>query len=96
MTHSNKLLDINTLPYYRYKPEPVLGSANTVLFCDMSFTTDQTADFNRPDIMFTDREKKIALVIDIAVPLTHNLSNIETEKITKYENLALEIKQHKA
>jgi len=42
--------------------------------------------------MFIDRQKKIALVIDIAVHLTHNLSNIEAEKITKYEHMALEIK----
>jgi hypothetical protein len=70
----------------------VLGSANTVLYWDRFVITDQTVDFNIPDITFTDREKKIVLVIDIAVPLTHNLSNIEAEKITKYENLTPEIK----
>ena len=37
-------------------------------------------------------EYKTALVIDIAVPLTYNLPITETEKIMKYENLALEIK----
>jgi hypothetical protein len=31
-------------------------------------------------------------VIDTAVPLTYNLSNTEVEKITKYENLSLQIK----
>jgi hypothetical protein len=67
------------MPYYRYKPEPVLGSANTVLYWDRFVITDQTIDFNKPDITFIDREKKIAFVIDTAVPLTHNLSNIETE-----------------
>jgi hypothetical protein len=35
---------------------------------------------------------KHTLVTDIAVPLTHNFSKIEAQKITKYENLALEIK----
>jgi hypothetical protein len=30
--------------------------------------------------------------IHIALPLTYNLSNTEVEKITKYENLALQIK----
>jgi hypothetical protein len=70
----------------------MLGSANTVLYWDRSVITDQTIDFNRPDIMFIDRVKKTALVIDIAVPLTHNFSNIEAEKTTKYENLGLEIK----
>ena len=85
-------IERNTLPYYRYKPEPALGSANIVLYWDRFVITDQTVDFNIPDITFIDREKKIALIIDIAVPLTHNLSNIEAEKITKYENLTLEIK----
>ena len=42
--------------------------------------------------MLIDRENKTALVIDIAVPLTDNLPKIEAEKITKYVNLALEIK----
>jgi hypothetical protein len=38
------------------------------------------------------RENKTALAIDIAVTLTHILSNTEAEKITKNENLALQIK----
>jgi hypothetical protein len=62
-----KLLDINTLPYCRYKSEPVLESANTVLCWDRSIVSDKTVDFNRPDIMFIERETKKALVTDIAV-----------------------------
>ena len=34
----------------------------------------------------------LLIAIGIAVPLTYNLSNTEVEKITKYENLALQIK----
>jgi hypothetical protein len=37
------------------------------------------------------RENKTPLAIDIAVPLTHNLPKTEREKITEYENLALDI-----
>jgi hypothetical protein len=43
--------------------------------------------------VFIDRENKMTLVIDIAVPLTHYLPKTETEKIMKYENSALEIKK---
>jgi len=42
--------------------------------------------------VFFDRDNKIALIIDIAGPLTHNRPNTEAEKITKYEHLVLEIK----
>jgi hypothetical protein len=48
---------------------------------------------NRPDIvLIIDIENKLPLLIDIAVHLTHNLPKTEREKITKYENLALGIK----
>ena len=30
--------------------------------------------------------------MDIAVPLTHNLPKTETENITKYENMTLEVR----
>jgi hypothetical protein len=59
----------------------------------MTIITDKTVDFNRPDIVVIDRKNKIALAVDMAVPLVHNFSNTETEKITNYENLALEIKK---
>jgi hypothetical protein len=36
--------------------------------------------------------KKTALVTDIALPLSQNLPKTEAQKITKYENLAMEIK----
>jgi len=39
-----------------------------------------------------DRENETALVIDTAVPLTHNFPKTNTEKIKKYDNLALEIR----
>ena len=42
--------------------------------------------------MLIDREYRTALVIEIAVPLTHNLPITEAEKVMKYENLALGIK----
>jgi len=60
----------------------LLESANMILYWDRSIITDRTADFNRSDIVLIDRENKT----DVAVPLPHNLSKTEAEKITKYEN----------
>ena len=51
----------------------MLESANVILYWDRPGITDRTVDFNRPDIVLTDRETKTALVIDKAIPLTHNL-----------------------
>jgi hypothetical protein len=64
-----------------------------ILYWDRSIITDETTDFNRPDIVLTDRENKTALLTDTAVPLTQNLPKTEAEEITKNENLALEIRE---
>jgi hypothetical protein len=41
----------------------------------------ETADFNRPDIVFIDRKNTAALLLDIAVPLTHNLLKLRQRKL---------------
>ena len=40
--------------------------------------------FNRPDINFMNKKTKNAFLIDIAVPNTHNLAKIITNKQNKY------------
>jgi hypothetical protein len=50
------------------------------------------SNFNGPDTVFINSENKITLSIAIAIPLNHNLSNIEAAKTKKDENVALEIK----
>ena len=70
----------------------MLESANMILCSDGSIRTDPTVDFDRHDTVFIGKENKTALLIYSAVCLTRNLSNTKAEKIMKYENLALEIK----
>lgn len=79
-------------PYYKYQPAAVLETDEIVLYWDRLITTDRTVDYNRPDIVLIEKYQKFGIIIDIAVPLSHNIMKTETEKITKYENLALELK----
>jgi len=52
-------------------PEPVLESANMILYWGR-FTITDTIDFNRPDVVLINTaKKKRAFLIDIAAPLTH-------------------------
>lgn len=80
-------------PYYKYVPQPVLETPSHLLYWDRTIVTDKTVDFNRPDIVLIDKSKKVAFIIDIAVPLTANISSTENEKIAKYINLAIEMKR---
>jgi hypothetical protein len=47
--------------------------------------------FNRPDITFVKKKTKNTILIDIAVPNTHNLAKTITDKQNKYQELANEI-----
>jgi hypothetical protein len=48
---------------------------------------------NIPDILLYDKENKEVDLIDIAVPLSHNIQNVYAQKINKYAELATEIQQ---
>jgi hypothetical protein len=86
------ILGRDTPPYYKYDPAPVLETPSTVVYWDRPLNTDRTVDHNRPDIVVINKHEKTAFIIDIAVPLTNNIRSTEVEKIRKYEDLAIQIK----
>jgi hypothetical protein len=55
--NNNRLFDRNIPLYYRYKPEPLLETTDTVLYWDRSITSDKTVDFDRPDTVLSDKER---------------------------------------
>lgn len=91
IAHKHKLIS-NFTPYYKYKPQAVIDTDKYKLYWDRTILTDKTVYHNRPDITFYDKANKTVYLIDIAVPNTHNLTTTHTEKVTKYTDLAVEIK----
>jgi hypothetical protein len=78
-------------PYYKYTPASVLENDNFKLYWNRSILTYKTVPFNRPDITFMNKKTKNTFLIDIAVPNTHNLTRIVTNKQNKYQELANDI-----
>ena len=54
---------------------------------DLPIQTDRKLLANQPDIVIVDKQKKEAVVIDIAVPRDSNIKNKEHEKLEKYQGL---------
>ena len=71
---------------------PILESTDYLLYGARPIVMDRKVDHNRPDIVLIDKQQKRAHIIDITSPLMVNLSKTEVEKVSKYENLAIEIK----
>ena len=54
-----------------------------ILYWVRSLITDKRINFSGPDIVYFDRQHTTALIINIAVPLTHNLPKITAEENKK-------------
>jgi hypothetical protein len=59
----------------------VLETANMILCWKFSVITGKRLHFKRTDTVLIDTDNKTALVIDIAILLTHILPKTEAEKI---------------
>jgi len=90
LAEAAELID-NKRPYYKYTPANVLENENFKLYWNRSILTDKTIHFSQPDIAFMNKKTKNTLLIDIAVPNTHNLAKTITDKQNKYQELANEI-----
>jgi len=78
-------------PYYKYTPVNVMENENFKLCWNGSILTDKTIPFYRLDTTFMNKKTRKTFLIDIAVPNTHNLAKIITDKQNKYQELANEI-----
>ncbi|KAL0860138.1 hypothetical protein ABMA27_010445 [Loxostege sticticalis] len=87
------LIPQKLIPYYKYVPEPVIENNNYRLYFDRAILTDKTTHFNRPDITVHDKKNHTALIIDIAIPNSHNLQSTISDKLSKYTDLRDEIKR---
>ena len=81
------------VPHYKYLPSPVLENSCVKLYWDREITTDVLIRANRPDIVVYDKRMKRVTIIDIAVPLDRNVQSTFSTKITKYHDLAEELRQ---
>ena len=72
-------------------PTNVLENDNFKLYRNGSILTDKTILFSGHDVTFMNKKTKNALLIDTAVPNTHNLAKTITDKQNKYQELANEI-----
>ena len=79
--------------WYKYEPSPVLENENFKILWDFSIQTDKEIRANRPDIIFVDKRERTVMFIDVTIPNDHNIIEKKLEKIEKYTDLGIEIKE---
>ena len=71
----------------------MIENENFKILWDFSIQTDKEIRANRPDIIFVDKREQTVLFIDVTIPNDHNILEKRLEKIKKYTDLGIEIKQ---
>ncbi|KAL1256585.1 hypothetical protein QQF64_012130 [Cirrhinus molitorella] len=77
--------------WYENAPQPVENTDYCTIMWDKSDFTDLTISANRPDIIVHNKKDKMCLVIDVAIPVDHNVVEKENDKLIKYKSLGIDI-----
>jgi hypothetical protein len=77
------------MPYYKYEAQSVLENSYYKLHSqyDMSVITDLSIHNNRLNIIILDRNINETYLTDVAIPISHNLRSIISEKFQKNTHL---------
>ena len=77
--------------WYDHKPEKVVEGKDATILWDMPIITDKEIKANRPDIVIKEKPTNMCMLIDMAVPSDRNIAAKEVEKISKYNDLEIEV-----
>lgn len=76
-----------------YTPKSLLQNERHKLYWDVTMVTERGVAHNRPDVVIFDVARAACLLIDITIPADENLSKAYREKITKYADLAFQLRE---
>jgi len=76
-----------------HKPQPVVTSKHVKILWDFTISTDRFISVNQPDIVAYDIFNHSVILLDVAIPVDVNIASKEQEKISKYQDLKLELQK---
>ena len=87
-------MNINTNEKWcKHEPQTVTEKDNITILWDMPIQTDHEMKTNRPDIVIKNKQEKSCLLVDMSIPTEKNPSVKVTEKLSKYNNLEIEVER---
>ena len=80
-----------SVKWYEHTPEVVVENEEVQILWDMNIVTDRVISARRPDIVVREKKEKRTFLIDVAIPWDTRVEAKEIEKITKYQDLRVEL-----
>ena len=79
--------------WYEHQPESVYENDDYKVLWDFNIQTDHVIEARRPDLVIINKQDRMCQIVDFAVPYDSRVNLKETEKITKYQDLARELQK---
>ena len=79
--------------WFSHQPEPVLQNNKCKILWEYAIQTDKEIEHQSPDILAIDKEIIECKIIAIAIPGDQNIEKQALEKITKYQDLRLQVQK---
>jgi hypothetical protein len=79
--------------WYQHQPQKVVENEKVKILWDWNVQTDKVIEHRRPDIILVNKEEKTCQIIDVAIPVDHNIRKKTKEKVEKYQELRWEVKK---
>lgn len=79
--------------WYEHRAEKVLENEDYKLLWDFDIKCDRMITERRPDLVVVKKRSREAFLIDVAVPGDSRVTSKEVEKMTKYQDLAVEVQR---
>eukprot|EP00957_Ditylum_brightwellii_P038956 2944222-Ditylum_brightwellii.AAC.1 len=80
--------------WWKHVPINSILDGDTTVTWDLKIIADKSLEHNRPDIVLYNKKEGWAQVLDIAVPYDMNVVSKTADKITKYRDLEISLKQN--
>ena len=90
---SFSLLEDISVAWYNNEPLSVIENDVIKVLWDFDIQTDKHVVSNRPDIVIVDKKKKSLKPTDVSIPNDVNIVSKRIEKIEKYANISIELKE---
>ena len=92
----NGLIDENERWYnVTWKTGQVIEGNGKKVLWDFEFSARKTNSARRPDLIIEENDEKKIWIVDMACPMEKNIEKKIQEKLTKYQQLAFEIREKK-
>ena len=81
------------IQWWNCEPVPVTENDQLKILWDFNIYFDHVIGAYRPDLTIVDKAKNLVTLVDVSIPADKRVAEKEEEKISKYQNLWIEIER---